>query len=132
MIAALSALGHRLAAAPDLWLAVTGSALTAILAAFAAFQLSLPDARRAWALLPLPATLLWIVASGFGCLRAWFVPRTPAADLSQARDCLIFIIGLSVPLSALLIIMLRRGCPLQPGLTAATAGLAPAAAPPPP
>src|SRR5258708_4353146 len=128
MSADLSALGHRLAAAPDLWLAVTGSALTAILAAFAAFQLSLPDARRAWALLPLPATLLWIVASGFGCLRVWFVPATHAADLSEARDCLIFIIGLSVPLSALLIIMLRRGCPLQPGLTAATAGFAAAAA----
>jgi len=128
MIADLPALGHRLAAAPDLWLAVTGSASTAILAAFAAFQLSLPDARRAWALLPLPAMLLWIVASGFGCLRARFAPGTHAADLSEARDCLIFIIGLSVPLSALLIIMLRRGCPLQPGLTTATAGLAAAAA----
>jgi len=128
MIADLPALGHRLAAAPDLWLAVTGSTSTAILAAFAAFQLSLPDARRAWALLPLPATLLWIVASGFGCLRARFVPETHAADLSEARDCLIFIIGLSVPLSALLIIMLRRGCSLQPGLTTATAGFAAAAA----
>jgi hypothetical protein len=128
MISDLSALGHRLAAAPDLWLSVTGSALTAILAAFAAFQLSLPDARRAWALLPLPATLLWIVASGFGCLRVWFVPGTHAADLREASDCLIFIIGLSVPLSALLIIMLRRACPLQPGLTAATAGIAAAAA----
>ena len=128
MIADLPALWHRLAAAPDMWLAVTGSALTAILAAFAAFQLSLPDARRAWALLPLPATLLWIVASGVGCLRTWFVPGTHAADLSEASDCLIFIIGLSVPLSALLIMMLRRACPLQPGLTAAIAGLASAAA----
>jgi hypothetical protein len=128
MIADLSALGHRLIAAPDMWLAVTGSALTAILAAIAAFQLSLPDARRAWALLPLPAALLWIVASGVGCLRAWFVPGTHAADLSEARDCLIFIVGLSVPLSALLIIMLRRACPLQPGLTAGIAGLASAAA----
>ena len=58
-----------------------------------------------WALLPLPAALLWIVSSGFGCLRAWFVPGTHAADLSEARDCLIFIVSLSVPLSALLIIM---------------------------
>ena len=47
LIADLPALGHRLIAAPDMWLAVTGSAVTAILAAFAAFQLSLPDARRA-------------------------------------------------------------------------------------
>ena len=128
MIADLSALGHRLIAAPDMWLSVTGSTLTAILAAIAAFQLSLPDARRAWALLPLPAALLWIVASGVGCLRTWFVPGTHAADLSEARDCLIFIVGLSVPLSALLIIMLRRACPLQPELTALIAGLASAAA----
>ena len=128
MIADLSALGHRLIVAPDMWLAVTGSALTAILATIAAFQLSLPDARRAWALLPLPAALLWIVASGVGCLRTWVVPGTHAADLSEARDCLIFIVGLSVPLSALLIIMLRRAYPLQPGLTAAIAGLASAAA----
>ena len=128
MIADLSALGHRLSSAPDMWLSVTGSTLTAILAAIAAFQLSLPDARRTWALLPLPAALLWIVASGVGCLRTWFVPGTHAADLSEARDCLIFIVGLSVPLSALLIIMLRRACPLQPGLTALIAGLASAAA----
>jgi hypothetical protein len=124
----LPALGHRLIAAPDMWLAVSGSAVTAILAAFAAFQLSLPDARRAWALLPLPAALLWIVASGVGCLRAWFVPGTHAADLSEARDCLIFIVALSVPLSALLIILLQRACPLYPRLTAVIAGLASAAA----
>jgi hypothetical protein len=128
LIADVPALEHRLTATPDMWLAVTGSTATAILAAFAAFKLSLPDARRAWAFLPLPAALLWIVASGVGCLRAWFVPGTHVADLSEARDCLIFIVGLSVPLSALLIKMLRRACPLQPGLTAAIAGLAAAAA----
>jgi hypothetical protein len=123
----LSALGHRLAATPDMWLAAAGSALTAILAAVAAFQLSLPDRSRAWALLPLPAALLWIIASGVGCLRVWFVPGTHAADLSEERDCLLFIVGLSVPLSALLIVMLRRACPLRPALTAAIAGLAAAA-----
>jgi len=128
VIADVSALAHRLRAAPDMWLAVTGSTLTAILAAIAAFQLSLPDARRTWALLPVPAALLWIVASGAGCLRTWFLPATHVADLSEARDCLIFIVGLAVPLSALLIIMLRRAYPLQPGLTALVAGLASAAA----
>jgi hypothetical protein len=128
VIADLSALVHRLGAAPDMWPSVIGSTLTAILAAIAAFQLSLPDARRTWALLPVPAVLLWIVAIGLGCLRTWFVPGTHAADLSEARDCLIFIVGLSVPLSALLIIMLRRAYPLQPELTALIAGLASAAA----
>ncbi len=128
MIADLSALERRLVATPDMWLAVAGSGLTAILAAIAAFQLSVPDARRAWALLPLPAALLWIGASGVGCLRAWLVPGTHVADISETRDCLMFIVGLSVPLSALLIVMLRRACPLQPGLTAVIAGLAAAAA----
>lgn len=128
LIADLPSLGRRLTAVPDMWLAVAGSAGTAILAAFAVFQLSLPDAPRAWAILPLPAALLWIVASGVGCLRAWLLPGTHAAELGETRDCLIFIVGLSVPLSGLLIVMLRRACPLQPGLTAVIAGLAAAAA----
>jgi hypothetical protein len=127
-VANVSAMWHRISAAPDMWLAVLGSAATAILAAIAAFELSLPDARRLWALLPLPAALLWIVASGVGCLRVWFVPGTHAADMSEARDCLMFIVGLSVPLSILLVLMLRRACSLQPGLTAAIGGLAAAAA----
>ena len=76
VVADLPAVWHRLGGAPDMWLAVTGSTLTTILAAIAAFQLSLPDARRTWALLPLPAALLWIVASGVGCLRTWFLPGT--------------------------------------------------------
>ncbi len=128
MVADLRGLALRLTAAPDMWLAVAGSAATAVLAAIAAFQLSLPDRSRVWAALPLPAALVWIGASGAGCLRAWLAPGTHVADLSETRDCLMFIVGLSVPLSALLILMLRRACSLQPGLTAAIAGLAAAAA----
>ena len=44
--------------------------------------------------------------------------------MSEARDCLVFIIFLSVPLSALLLVMLRRAYPLYPALTATTGGLA--------
>ena len=125
----LSALVHRLGGARDMWPLLTGSDIyREILAAIAAFQLSLPDARRIWALLPLPAALLWIIASGVGCLRNWLVPDTHAADLPRARDCFILIVGLAVPLSAVLIVMLRRACSLQPELTALIAGLASAAA----
>lgn len=124
----LHAMWDRIAGAPDLWLAVLGSAATAVLAAMAAFQLSLPDAPRAWAWLPLPGVLLWIAASGFGCLRIWVVPAAHVAPLGESRDCLAFIIALSVPLSALMLAMLRHGCPLEPGLTAAIGGLAVAAA----
>jgi hypothetical protein len=62
---------------------------------------------------------------------AEFVP----VQLSGAHDArraivvsLLFIIGLSVPLSAALIVMLRRAYSLAPPLTAAMAGLASAAA----
>lgn len=127
-IADLSAVWRRITAAPDMTLAVVGSVATAVAAALAAFELSLPDRSRAWALLPVPAAALWIGASGIGCLRAWLVPDTHVAVVSEARDCLLFIVGLSVPLSAVLIVMLRRACPLFPALTAAMAGLAAAAA----
>jgi hypothetical protein len=128
VFADLHALWERIVAAPDMWLAVFGSAATAALAAIAAFELSLPDAPRAWAWLPLPGALLWVTASGLGCLRVWFLPDTHVAVLGETRDCLIFIVSFSVPLSALLFLMLRRACPLQPGLTAAVGGLAVAAA----
>jgi hypothetical protein len=124
----VGAMVRRLTATPDMGLAVAGSTLTAILAALAAFQTSLPDRRPAWALLPLPGLLLWIGASGLGCLRTWLVPGTHAANMTEARDCLVFIVGVSVPLSILLVAMLRRGYPLRPNLTAVTGGLAAAAA----
>ena len=124
----LGAMARRLTAAPDMWMAVTGSTLTTILATFAAFQTSLPDRNRVWALLPLPGLLLWVGASGLGCLRVWFAPGTHAADLVEARDCLAFICGVSGPLSVLMLVMLRRGYPVQPNVTTATAGLAAGAA----
>lgn len=122
------AMWTRIIAAPDMTVAVIGSLATAVLASVAAFELSLPDARRAWAWLPLPAALLWVGASGFGCLRGWVLPASHVAVLDESKDCFLFIIVLSVPLSVLMLLMLRRACPLQPGLTAAVAGLAVAAA----
>ena len=111
-----------------MWLAVAGSTLTALLSVFAAFQLSLPDRSRLWALLPVPAALVWIVASGVGCLRTTLIAGTHPVKMSEERDCLLVIVCLSLPLSALLIVMLRKAYSLQPGLTALMAGLAAAAA----
>jgi hypothetical protein len=124
----LAVMWHRITATSDMWLAVLGSIATMATAAFAAFELSLPDRSRAWALLPLPAAALWVGASGLGCMRAYVLPGTHVAAIGEARDCLLFIIGLSVPLSATLIVMLRRAYSLAPPLTAAMAGLASAAA----
>jgi hypothetical protein len=122
------AIAHRLMAEPDMWLAVVGSTLTAMLAAYAAFQLCLPDRSGYWALLPLPPALLWIAASGAGCLRVLRIADTRPPTVGDERDCLIIIIALSIPLSVLLLVMLRKGHTLLPGLTTMTAGLAAAAA----
>jgi hypothetical protein len=124
----VAAMWHRMTATPGMWLAGLGSIATMATAAFAAFEVSLPDRSRAWALLPLPAVALWVGASGLGCLRAYVLPDTHVATLSETRDCLLFIIGLSVPLSVVLIVMLRRAYSLAPPLTAVMAGLASAAA----
>ena len=127
-ISDLGSIRHRLMAAPDMWIACLGSAATAALASLAAFELSLPDRPRWWALIPLPALALWIGASGLGCARSWLVPGTHEASWAETRDCLMFIVGMSVPLSALTIVMLRSGFTLAPTLTAVTAGLAVASA----
>lgn len=122
------ALAGRLAAAPDLWWATFGSVLTAITAAVATFQMSVPGRARAWALLPAGPTLLWLGASGLGCLRGWGLPGVEPATMGDAMGCATFILLVSVPLSALLIFMLRRACPLWPGPMSAMGGLAAAAA----
>lgn len=119
---------RRWSGTPDLAWAGIGALFTAISAAWAAFALGVPGRRAAWAWLPLPGALLWIGASGWGCLRGWIAPQTQVASIHQSADCLLFILGFSVPLSALLVMLLRRACPLRPVLTAVMIGLASAAA----
>lgn len=126
----LHPVGQRLLAAADLRIAVVGSVLTAVTATVAAFQISLPDRKASWALLPLPALALWIAASGLGCLREWAVTAagTHEPTFGNAGTCLLLIVGMSLPLCAVLAAMLRRGYPLHPERTAALGGLAAAAA----
>jgi hypothetical protein len=124
MFSDVGTLIQRLTVAPEMQLAVVGSILTAVLAAVAVFQLSLPDRTAAWALLPLPAVLLWVGASGIGCLRSLTGAETYAIPHIESQSCLFFIVGISLPLSLLLFVMLRRGFSLRPNLTAITGGLA--------
>lgn len=124
----LAAMRERLLGAPDMWLAASGSALTALLSVLAAFETSVPGRSRWWPLLPAPGVLLWLGASGAGCLRAWAAPASRDPSLIDERMCLVFIVCVSLPLSLLLGVMLRRAHPLRPGLTAGLGGLAAAGA----
>ncbi len=119
---------RRLEAAPDMWLGAVGSALTAVLAVLAAFMTSVPGRSARWALLPLPPLALWIWESGMGCARGWALPDVRAVTLNDSDHCMMFIVGFSLPLSLLLIVLLRWTFPLRPNLTLALGGLAAAGA----
>ena len=111
------------AANPKLALELTGTLLTGILAVIAAFELSLPDRSRAWALLPLPSLALWIGASGYSCWRHWLVHGPDGWAIGESANCFRFILGVSVPLAASLVVVLRRAAPLAPVPVAAMGGL---------
>lgn len=127
-VADLRVVGQQMLGSTAMWLALVGSAATAFTAALAAFQTSVPGSDRRWAFLPLPALVLWLGASGAGCLadRPALAGAEPA--LVGSGECLAFILGVSSPLAALTIVMLSRALPLQPSLTATLGGLAAASA----
>ncbi len=94
---------------------------TGLLAVVAAFEMSLPDRARAWALLPMPALAIWIASAGTGCVENW-IAGVPS-DLAESADCFAIIVGTSVPLGLGLLWMLRRAKPLAPAPVAAMGGL---------
>jgi hypothetical protein len=103
---------------------MAGMLLTGILAVVAAFYLSLPDRSPFWALLPLPPLALWLATTGYSCYSHWF---TDGWAPGSSWACLKFIIGVSVPLAASLLYLLRRAAPLAPVRVAAVGGLGVAA-----
>jgi hypothetical protein len=105
----------------------TATALTGIAAVIAAFMLSVPDRSPRWSLLPLPPFLLWLLASGLGCLRNGLSLHTGGSFIGESRHCVVFILGASVPLAALLFAVLRRARPINPEPVAALGALGVAA-----
>lgn len=124
----LHAMMAHLMAAPYMWLAALSSALTAVLAVIAAFMTGMPGRSPRWGLLPLPALAFWIFECGMGFAHIWRLPRWQDASMVAAEYEFGFIILVSLPLSALLALLLRRTFPVRPNLTAALAGLAAAGA----
>lgn len=118
---------RKLALGPDEAVELVGAVLTAGLAGLAAFTIAVPGRSAAWGLLPVPSLLLWLGASGWGCWRIAAAGDVPAG-LHPPLTCFRFIVMMSIPLSVLLFIMLRRSLSVRPALTATLAGLAAAAA----
>jgi hypothetical protein len=125
----MSSVLQRLAV-PRVAVECVATALTAVTAIVAAFELSVPDRSPRWAWLPLPPFLLWLAASGLGCLRNGLSLPGPEGFLGDSPHCFMFITSASVPLAVGLFWMLRRARPIDPLPVAAigTLGVAATAA----
>ncbi len=122
---------------PDLALAMdspgavmewSGSLLTGVLAAFAAFQVSVPGRSPSWAWLPLPAALLWMSGLCVGCVED--VARLGMAAFayqSHSAECAWAITFTSLPLGLVMLVMVRHAGVVRPGPTALLAALSAAA-----
>jgi hypothetical protein len=104
--------------------ALAGALLTGVLAAVAAFHLSLPDRSRLWLLLPVPALLLWISTIGYGCLTDWVSIEPEGVRLGTTLECFVTLVLASLPLSLVLLVMLRHAARLYPTTVAMMGGLA--------
>lgn len=123
LVAGLANTAEFMARAQDLRqkIELIATLATGILAVLAAFEMSLPDRSRAWALLPMPALALWLATTGLGCLQGW-IDGTPT-DLRESAECFLILIGTSIPLGLALSWMLRRAKPMEPMPVAAMGGL---------
>jgi len=106
---------------------IAGALATGILAAFAAFQLALPERSKRWALLPLPAAAAWLATMGAGCLEDLARLGPEALRIGLSLPCLAFIAGLGVPLAVAMLWLARHAAWLRAGPVAALGGLSAAA-----
>lgn len=93
---------------------LAGAALTGVLAAIAAFLVSLPDRARLWLLLPAPAVAIWLSKIGYQCLTQWVSIGPDGIALGEAGRCLATLVLTSLPLSLAMMVMLRYAAPLRP------------------
>lgn len=100
---------------------------TGILAAIAAFRLSLPEGGRWWMLLPAPALAIWVSTIGYGCLADWVSVGPDGVRMGEAARCFATLLLTSVPLAIAMLVMLRHAASLRPTVVSAEGGLAIAA-----
>ena len=106
---------------------LAASLLTGVLAAAAAFLVSLPDRSRLWLLLPVPALVLWLSNIGYQCLVQWIDIGPDGVSLGEAARCFATLVLTSLPLSLAMLVMLRYAAPLRPTAVTLTGSLAVAA-----
>jgi hypothetical protein len=109
---------------PDFTVGIGAALATGILAAVAAFELSLPDRPRWLLLLPVPTLAVWIGATGYGCLTDWIAIRGDGMEVGESLRCFAIMLLASVPLAIALALMLHYAALLRSGGVAFMGGLA--------
>ena len=102
------------AAGPTFVIGIVASLATGVLAAIAAFLVSLPDRSPRWALLPVPALLAWVSTIGYGCLTNWVTIGPDGMHLGETARCFATMTLVSLPLSLAMYAMLRHAARLRP------------------
>ena len=112
---------------PVFGIGLGASLLTGILAAVGSFLISLPDRSRYWALLPVPALVVWLSTIGYGCVINWVGLAPKGIALGEIARCFATLLLTSVPLSLAILVMLRHAALLRPRAVALSGSLAVAA-----
>lgn len=112
---------------PVFLVSLTAALATGILAAIAAFLVSLPDRSPQWMLLPVPALAIWLSTVGYGCLTDWVSMGPGGVELGETARCFATLLLTSVPLSLAMLVMLRYAVLLRTTPVAMMGALAVAA-----
>ena len=100
---------------------------TGIIAIIGAFYVSIPGRSRAWLFAPMVPFAAWLLLTGAGCYRDFVRSGASGLELGHSLNCLSFIVGVSLPLGAVLIWRLARARPVEPTRVALLGGLGVAA-----
>lgn len=106
---------------------VAAAIATAVLAAMATFIASVPGWSRRWLLLPVPALAVWVSTIGYGCLTNWVSIGPTGMSFGEAAQCFATLTLVGIPLSLVMLIMLRHVARLSPKPVALVGSLAVAA-----
>jgi hypothetical protein len=134
LVLALLAIGHGVRTdlveclrQPVFVASIAAALATGVLAAVAAFVVSLPDRSQWWLLLPAPALAVWVGTIGYGCLTDWVSIGPDGVRFGETLRCFATLVLTSVPLAIALAAMLRYAALLRPGAVTLAGALAVAA-----
>jgi hypothetical protein len=106
---------------------VAAALITGVLASIASFIASVPGRSRRWLWLPAPAVVVWMSTIGYGCLTNWVSIGPDGMSPGETARCFATLAITGIPLSLVMLIMLRYVARLAPTPVVMTGSLAVAA-----